>query len=51
MRNRIFTVALLVALAFPGTGVFAQDDLTDKVNSGWAALQKGDLKAFTTGSM
>ena len=44
MRNRIFTVALLVALALPATGALAQDDLTDKVNSGWAALQKGDLK-------
>lgn len=43
MRNRIFTVALLLALALPATGALAQDDLIDKVNSGWAALQKGDL--------
>ena len=45
MRNRIFTVVLMVALALPATGVFAQeDDLETKVQTGWAALQKGDLK-------
>jgi len=48
MRNRIFTVVLLVGLALPATGALAQDDLTAKVQSGWAALQSGDLKTART---
>ena len=44
MKNRIFMVALLVvALAVPAGAVQAQD-LEAKVQSGWAALQKGDTK-------
>ena len=44
MRNRMFIVALLMVTLVAGAGVAQAQDLEARVESGWAALQKGDNK-------
>ncbi len=44
MRNRMFIVALLMVTLVAGAGVAQAQDLEARVQSGWAALQKGDNK-------
>jgi tetratricopeptide (TPR) repeat protein len=48
MRNRIFTAALMMVTLVAVTGLATAQDLEARVQSGWAALQAGDLATART---